>query len=103
MSDSVFDLMEKEDLTTLEIFYNQRENKFLIRGMKEWDDDVPWDRYMVDFTSEDILTKDYRAVGTATLEARFNELGLKDYLEHVKKLIREGKNHGIEFYWKSVV
>jgi glutamate dehydrogenase/leucine dehydrogenase len=99
MSDSVFDLMEKEDLTTLEIFYNQKEDKFLIRGMKEWDDDVPWDRYMVDFTSEDILTKDYKAVGTAMLEARFNELGLKDYLEHVKKLIREGKNHGIEFYY----
>ena len=99
MSDSVFDLMEKEDLTTLEIFYNQRENKFLIRGMKEWDDNVPWDRYMVDFTSEDILTKDYKAVGTATLETRFNKLGLKDYLEHVKKLIREGKNHGIEFYY----
>lgn len=99
MSDSVFDLMEKEDLTTLEIFYNQKEDKFLIRGMKEWDDDVPWDRYMVDFTSEDILTKDYKAVGTATLEARFNKLGLKDYLEHVKKLIREGKNHGIEFYY----
>jgi glutamate dehydrogenase/leucine dehydrogenase len=99
MSDGVFNLIEKEDLTTLEIFYNQRENKFLMRGMKEWDDDVPWDRYMVDFTSEDILTKDYKAIGTATLEARFNELGLKDYLEQIKQLIREGRNHGIEFYY----
>jgi len=100
MGDSVFDLMEKDDLTTLEIFYNQKEDKFLMRGMKEWDD-VPWDRYMVDFTAEDILTKDYKAVGTATLEARFNKLGLKDYLEHVKKLIREGRDHGIEFYYNG--
>ena len=99
MSDGVFELMEKEDLTTLEIFYNQRQNKFLMRGMKEWDDDIPWDRYMVDFTPEDILTEDYKAIGTATLVAKFNELGLKDYLEQIKQLIREGRNHGIEFYY----
>ena len=99
MSDGVFELMEKEDLSTLEIFYNQRQNKFLMRGMKEWDDDIPWDRYMVDFTPEDILTEDYKAIGTATLVAKFNELGLKDYLEQIKQLIREGRNHGIEFYY----
>jgi glutamate dehydrogenase/leucine dehydrogenase len=99
MSDGVFSLMEKKGLTTLEIFYNQKENEFLMRGMKEWDDDVPWDRYTVDFTWEDILTKDYKAVGTATLEAKFNELGLKDYLEQIKQLIRDGRDHGIEFYY----
>jgi len=99
MSDGVFSLMEKKGLTTLEIFYNQKKNEFLMRGMKEWDDDVPWDRYMVDFTWEDILTKDYKAVGTATLMVNFNELGLKDYLEQIKQLIRDGRNHGIEFYY----
>ena len=99
MSDAVFNLMEKEGLTTLEIFYNQRENKFLMKGMKEWDDNVPWDRYMADFTPEDILTGNYKAVGTATLFATFSELGLKDYLEQIKQLLREGKHHGIEFYY----
>ena len=73
MSDGVFELMEKEDLTTLEIFYNQRENKFLMRGMKEWDDNVCWDRYVADFTYEDILTDDYKTIGTATLLAAFDE------------------------------
>jgi glutamate dehydrogenase/leucine dehydrogenase len=99
MSKGVFDLMEKEGLTTLDIFYNHKRDKFLIRGMKEWDDDVPWDRYMVDFTWEDILTEDYKAVGMATLVAKFNRLGLKDYLEQIKQLIKEGRNYGIEFYY----
>jgi len=99
MSDGVFELMEKEDLTTLEIFYNQRENKFLMRGMKEWDDNVCWDRYMADFTYEDILTDDYKTIGTATLLAAFDELGLADYLQQIEQLIREGRNHGIEFYY----
>lgn len=99
MSDGVFELMEKEDLTTLEIFYNQRENKFLMRGMKEWDDNVCWDRYMADFTYEDILTDDYKTIGMATLLAAFDELGLADYLQQIEQLIREGRNHGIEFYY----
>jgi len=99
MGDSVFDLMEKEDLTTLEIFYNHKEDKFLMRGMKEWDDDVRWDRYMADFTGEDILTSDYKAVGTATLLAAFDEMGLADYLKQIEQLIKEGRNHGIEFYY----
>ena len=100
-ADSVFGVIEKEGLTTLEIFHNQRQGKFVLRGMKEWDANVPWDRYMVDFTLEDILTEDYKAVGTATLFATFSELGLKDYLEQIKQLLREGKHHGIEFYYNS--
>jgi len=99
VSSSAFSVMEKEGLTTLEIFHNKKEDRFLLRGMKEWDDDVRWDRYMVDFTPEDILTDDYRAVGTETLLATFSELGLKDYLEQVEQLLREGKHHGIEFYY----
>lgn len=99
--DSVFSVMEKEGLTTLEIFHNNKEDKLLLRGMKEWDDYVRWDRYMVDFTPEDILTSDYRAVGTATLLSTFSELGLKDYFEQIKKLLTEGGHHGIEFYYNS--
>jgi len=99
VSNSVFSVMEREGLTTLWIFHNKKEGKFLLKGMKEWDNDVRWDRYMVDFTPEDILTGDYRAVGTATLLATFSELGLKDYLEQIEQLLREGRHHGIEFYY----
>ena len=101
MSDGVFALMEKEDLTTLEIFHNRKEDRFTLRGMKEWDDSVSWDKYMVDFTPEDILTEDYRATGTATLIVAFDEMDLADYLQQIEQLIRESRNHGIEFYYNK--
>jgi glutamate dehydrogenase/leucine dehydrogenase len=50
------------------------------------------------FTHEDILTDDYRSVGTKALVRAFSNLGLEDYLRRIENLLREGKHHGIEFY-----
>ena len=76
--DSVFNVLAKEGLTTLEVFYNRQEDKFILRGMKEWEEGVRWDKYMVDFTHEDILTDDYRSLGTEALMKVFSKLGLED-------------------------
>ena len=96
--DSVFNVLAEEGLTTLEVFYNRQEDKFTLRGMKEWEESVRWDKYMVEFTHEDILTDDYRSVGTKALVRVFSNLGLEDYLRKIENLLREGKHHGIEFY-----
>jgi len=98
-SASVFTVMEKEGLTTLEIFQDRKEGKFLLRGAKEWDDDLQFSGYATNFTYLDLLTKDYRAVGTKTSASDFKEMGLEDYLERIKQLLREGKHEGIEFYY----
>jgi glutamate dehydrogenase/leucine dehydrogenase len=96
--DSVFNVLAEEGLTTLEVFYNRRKDEFILRGMKEWEEGVEWDKYMVDFTHEDILTDDYRSVGTKALMRIFSNLGLEDYLKRIENLLREGKHHGIELY-----
>ena len=96
---SIFDLMGKEGLTTLEIFYYQRENKFLIRGMKEWDDDLQFSKYSSDFTHFDVLTEDYEAAGTKKMHSCFKKAGLGDYLELIEQLIRDGRHDGIEFFY----
>jgi glutamate dehydrogenase/leucine dehydrogenase len=96
--DSVFNVLAEEGLTTLEVFYNRQKDKFLLRGMKEWEEGVKWDKYMVDFTHEDILTDDYRSMGTKALAKVFSNLGLEDYLRRIENLLRDGKHHGIEFY-----
>jgi len=96
--DSVFNVLAEQGLTTLEVFYNRREDKFTLRGMNEWEDSVKWDKYTADFTHEDILTDDYRSVGTNALVKVFSKLGLEDYLRKIENLLREGKHHGIEFY-----
>ena len=96
--DSIFNVLAEEGLTTLEIFYNRQQDKFTLRGMKEWEESVKWNKYMVEFTHEDILTDDYRSVGTKALVRVFSNLGLEDYLRRIENLLREGKHHGIEFY-----
>jgi len=50
--------MEKGELTTQEIFNSSNEDKFVLRGMNEWDDNIRRDRYMVDSTCEDMLTNE---------------------------------------------
>jgi len=95
----VFTVLEKRGLTTLEIFHNRKEDKFFLKGAKEWDEDLEFSRYAADFNYVDTLTGDYKAVGTETLTADFNEPGLKDYLEQIEQLLREGKHEGIEFYY----
>jgi len=98
-SGSLFDFMGSKGLTTLEISYNQKQDRFLLRGMREWDDNVRFERYNLDFTVEDILTRGYFAMGTETLASELKKSGLNDYLEYVEQLIRERRDHGIEFYY----
>ncbi len=95
---SVFNVLSEEGLTTLEVFYNKHEDKFTLRGMKEWEETIKWAKYTVDFAHEDILTDDCRSLGTKALIRAFSNLGLEDYLRKIENLLREGKHHGIEFY-----
>ncbi len=98
-ADGIFDFIEKKDLTSLEIFFSHRENRFFLRGMKEWDDDLEFSKYTTNFTYLDILTQNYRAEGTEQLVADFRELGLGEYLERIEQLMREGRHEGIEFFY----
>ena len=96
--DSVFNALAKEELTTLEVFYSRQEDRFILRGMKEWEETTKWDKYMVDFTHEDVLTDDFRSLGTEALSRVFSNLDLEDYWRRIENFLREGKHHGIEFY-----
>ena len=98
-ADGIFDFIEEKDLTSLEIFFNHRENRFFLRGMKEWDDDLEFSKYTTNFTYLDILTENYRAEGTEQLVADFRQLGLGEYLERIQKVMREGRHEGIEFFY----
>jgi len=97
--ESIFSVMGNMDLTTLEIFQDRMENKFLMKGMKEWDDDLEFCNYGREFSYVDILTENYKAIGTEELVAGFREFGLRDYLARVEQLLREGRHEGIEFFY----
>jgi len=91
-SDILFDFMGSKGLITLEIFYNQKQDRFLLRGMREWDDNVRFERYNIDFTMEDILTENYFAMGTEIMVSELTKPGLKDHLEYVEQLIKERRD-----------
>ncbi|MDD1778689.1 MAG: amino acid dehydrogenase [Candidatus Helarchaeota archaeon] len=99
MDRKIFAVMNKNDLTSLEIFQNMKNGKFLLRGSKEWDSDIQFSRYNADFSYLDILTDNYKAVGTQQLIKYFTSFGLQDHLNAVEELIRNGGHEGIEFYY----
>jgi len=98
-SEGIFRFMKKKGLTTLEIFFSRREDKFLIKGLKEWDDDLRFSTYADEFTYLDVLTENYKASGTEELLSGFREMGIGDYLERIEQLMREGRHEGIEFFY----
>jgi glutamate dehydrogenase/leucine dehydrogenase len=97
--EGIFSVMDKLDLTTLEIYQSRMEDRFLMRGMKEWDNDLEFCHYGKEFSYVDLLTEDYKAIGTEDLAAAFREMGLGDYLARVEQLLREGRHEGIEFFY----
>jgi glutamate dehydrogenase/leucine dehydrogenase len=96
---SIFGFMDKNGLTTLQIFHGRKNDRFLLRGMREWDDDVPFHKYNTDFTAEDILTENYLALNTEGIVSGLAREGIKEELEHIEQLIREGGHDGIDFYY----
>jgi len=98
-SEGIFSFMKTKDLTTLEIFFSRREDKFLMKGLKEWDNDLQFSTYANEFTYLDVLTENYKASGTEELLSGFRELGIGDYLERIENLMRDGRHEGIEFFY----
>jgi len=95
----IFSLMEKRGITTLEIFRSKMEDRFLMRGMREWDDGLEFRNYANEFTYLDVLTENYKAAGTEDLLSGFREMGIGDYLERIEQLMRDGRHEGIEFFY----
>jgi len=95
----IFSLMEKRGITTLEIFRGKMADRFLMRGMSEWDDGLEFRNYANEFTYLDVLTENYKAAGTEDLLSGFREMGIGDYLERIEQLMRDGRHEGIEFFY----
>lgn len=98
-NEGVFSVMDHLDLTTLEISHDETENRFWMRGMKEWDDGLEFSNYGSKFTYVDLLTPNYKAIGTEELASGFREMCLEDSLARVEQIMREGRHEGIEFFY----
>lgn len=93
--------MAAAGLTSMKLQYDWRTDEYRLWAGTEWDADREFARYGDNFSAENLLSPNTRALGTAEVRALFAEHGLTDHLERVLDLIRQGRHIGIEIYYHA--
>lgn len=96
---SLFTPLKEEKLTTAKIRYNFKTDSVRLYGAKEWDDTLDFSRYNKDFYLDDIYTEDAVYLNTKDMWNLYEKYGLREYLEEVIDLLRQGKHFGIDLYY----
>ena len=99
MKKSLFIPLEKENLTTLGIYYNWKNGLVTLRAGREWEKETDWSSYGKDFTFEHALTNNNVYLGHKETWDLFKKYSLADYLDEVIDLIKKGKHQGIECFF----
>ncbi len=85
-----------ENLTTLKIRYDFKNDIVRLYAAKEWDKDLDFSFYNKDFYLGNILTCNARYLNTAEVRELYEKHGLSDYLNKIINLMREGKHFGLD-------
>ena len=99
--DSIFDILEKEDLNRLTIGHDWRTGTCHVSSGKTWDHGTVWANYNKTFSTSTPLTSDAVCHGAASTRALFRKHGALDYLEGVIELLRKGKHHCIDCFFDT--
>ena len=98
---SLFEVLKKENLTTLKLRYNFRSNQFNALAAKEWEADADFSKYNKAFTVGSIQTDSGRHLNTSEVEAMFETHGVTSHYRKIQDLIRQGKHFGIDFLFHN--
>ena len=101
MKNSLFEVLDKENLNRLKISYDYRTDKIVVYAAKEWENDHDFSRYNKDFSEPDILTSDLVVYNDKQSREIFKKNGSEEYLNKVINLIREGKHQFIDCYYNK--
>lgn len=96
---SIFTPLKEEGLTSLKIQHDWKTGRFAMLAAKEWDPNFDFSQYNKTFITDTILTDDAVYLNTNQVWALFEKYDLREYLEEVIELIKEGKHFGIECYY----
>jgi len=99
MEKSLFIPLERENLTTLFIYYHWKKDIVTLKAGRDWDKETDWSRYGKDFTFEHALTNNNVYLGNQETRNLFKKYGLAGYLDEVINLIKKGKHQGIECFF----
>ncbi len=101
MDRSLFTPLKDAGLTTLKIRYDWKTGKVFLFAAKEWEPNFDFARYNKEFYAEGIYTEDAKYLNTKEVFDLFDKAGLKEYLEEIIDLIRQGKHIGLECYFNA--
>ncbi|MCE7734177.1 MAG: amino acid dehydrogenase [Candidatus Heimdallarchaeota archaeon] len=93
---SLFDILNREDLTCLKINYNWRTDQIVLRASKLWDNTILWSNYNKLFYQSTPLTVSEKYLSHEETQQLFKNSEEKEYLENLKSLLRKGKHLFIE-------
>ena len=96
---SLFEVLKKENLTTLKLRYDFRSDQFSALAAKEWETNADFSKYNKAFTVSSIQTDTGRHLNTEEVTALFEEHGVMDHFRKVQDLVRQGKHFGIDFLY----
>ena len=103
MEKSLFYPLDQEGLTTLQIQHDWKTGDYYLAASKDWEDDLDWSRYNRDFYVESIKTHDAKYLNEQEVWDIFEKYGMKDYLEEVLDLLRQGRHFGITCYYNKTL
>ena len=99
MEKGLFFPLDQENLTTLGISYQWKDDRVTFRAGREWEEETNWTRYNRDFTFEHPLTTRTAYLGHQETWELFKRYDLIGYLDDVVDLIKKGKHQGIECFY----
>jgi glutamate dehydrogenase/leucine dehydrogenase len=96
MARNLFDVLDKENLTRLNVSYDWRTDRVFMLASREWDETVDWSAYNHSFLLATPLTASPCQLPDADVWDLFERYGLRDHLERVVGLLRKGRHHFID-------
>lgn len=96
---SLFVPLKAEGLTSMRIRYNYKTDHVRFWAAKEFEEDFDWAGYNHTWWVDGVYTDDAKYLNTNEVWALYEKYGLKDYLEEVVDLLRQGKHFGIDIYY----
>jgi len=96
---SLFEVLKTNDLTTLKLRYNFRNDQFTFLASKEWEAKTDFSTYNKAFTVSSIQTDHALYLNTSEVEALFEKHGIEAHFKKILDLVRQGKHFGIDFLY----
>lgn len=101
MKDSVFDLLQAEQLNKLDIRYDWKSGRFTLRAGRDWDAGTDFSQYNKRFSQATLSAADGVWYNHAQTEALFAKHGLVTHLENIKQLMRKGRHILLDCYYHA--